>query len=242
MGWTKKTSAGTWRACFRDPDRHEVSKTFAKKGDAERWLRAHEARIDMGHYLDPRAAKRRFGDYWAAFLDGSEIRPSTRARYETHYRLYIEEPFGDCPLGSIKPEDVRKWRSGLARVGKGAATIEAATRLLKTVLNRAVEDEIIARSPARHVENPTTAPEGGLRVLEPAQLHRLAAAVPDRYRFLILLLGYKGPRIGEAAALTIADIDTMRGAVSISKTLSEVGGELVEGPPKTDSGARVDPA
>jgi integrase len=239
MGWTRKTPAGHWRASYRDPDRKTVSKTFALRRDAERWLRTHEGKIDSGEYLDPRRAKKPFGTYWTAFLAGSEIRPTTRARYVAHHRLYVAETFDGRAIGSIRPEDVRAWRAGLVARGVGAATVEAATRLLKTVLNRAVEDELIARSPARHVENPSTAPAGGLRVLEAEELARLSDAHPERYRGLVWLLGTRGLRIGEASALRVGDVDLMRGSLAISKTLSEVEGELVEGPPKTDSGART---
>jgi integrase len=113
------------------------------------------------------------------------------------------------------------------------------TRLLKTVLNRAVEDELIARSPARHVENPTTAPEGGLRVLETTELARLAAAHSERFRALVWLLGTRGLRIGEAAALRVGDLDLMRGTLRVERTMSEVRGILIEGPPKTDAGRRT---
>jgi integrase len=76
-------------------------------------------------------------------------------------------------------------------------------------------------------------------VLEAAQLARLAAVHPERLRALVWLLGTRGLRIGEAAALRVADVDTMRGKLSISKTLSEVRGRLIQGPPKTESGART---
>ena len=121
----------------------------------------------------------------------------------------------------------------------GSATVEAVTRLLKTIFNRAVEDELIARSPARHVENPTTAPEGGLRVLETTELARLAAAHSERFRALVWLLGTRGLRIGEAAALRVGDLDLMRGSLRVERTMSEVRGVLIEGPPKTDAGRRT---
>jgi integrase len=46
------------------------------------------------------------------------------------------------------------------------------------------------------------------------------------YRALVWLLGVRGLRIGEAVALRLGDIDTMRGKVSVTKTLSEVGAAL----------------
>jgi integrase len=246
MGWTKKTKAGTWKATFRDPMKKtesgnpcEVSKTFAKKMDALAWLRTHEGRIDEDTYLDPSRGKTRFAEVWDSFLAGSTIRATTRARYEVHHRLYLAPTFKNRAIGSITAADCRTWRARLVDGGTGAATVAAATQLLKAVLNRCVADEMIARSPARNLSNPSTDPGGGLRVLEAAELARLAGALADRYRALVWLLGSRGLRIGEAAALRVADVDLMRGRLSISKSLSEVGGELLEGPPKTESGRRT---
>ncbi len=238
MGWIRRTTAGHYRGAYRDPDGKTVSKTFKLKGDAERWLRRHESRIDEGNYLDPRGAKKRMDVFWSEFLAGSDIRPSTRDRYERHWKLYIEPTFGNRSLGSVKPADVRAWRVEMQTAKKGAATIVAATRLLKTVFNRAVNDGLLARSPARTVENPSTDPQGGLRVLEAGEVARLAGAHPERFRALTYLLSYRGLRIGEAAALRVGDLDLMRGRLQISGTLTEVAGELYEGPPKTMAGAR----
>jgi integrase len=50
---------------------------------------------------------------------------------------------------------------------------------------------------------------------------------------LIHLLAYGGLRIGEAAALLVADLDLLRGKVTISKAVTEVAGRLEVGPTKT---------
>lgn len=239
MGWTRKTKAGTWRANYRDPEQKTVSKTFAKKGDAERWLRTYEGKIDGDEYVDPRAGRTPMSECWTAFMEGSDLRPSTRAVYEIHWRLHIAPTFGRRAVGSIRPADVRAWRTELQGNGVGASTVKAATKLLKAIFTRAIDDELIARSPARGIKNPSTDPPGGLRVLEAAEVARLVDAHPERYQALVLLLAYRGLRIGEAAGLRVGDLDLLRGRLTISRTVTEVGGQLIEGPPKTDSGRRT---
>jgi len=118
----------------------------------------------------------------------------------------------------------------MRETGAGEATVNAATRLLKSVLNRAVADGKIMRSPAAVVRNPATAPEGGMRVLEPEQVRSLVEAHPERFRALALLLAYRGLRIGEAAALRVGDLDLMRGAVTVDESRSDTYGI---GPTKT---------
>jgi integrase len=49
----------------------------------------------------------------------------------------------------------------------------------------------------------------------------------------VRLLAYTGLRVGEATALRVRDIDLDRGRIRVVRTLSDVGGQLVEESPKT---------
>jgi integrase len=77
-----------------------------------------------------------------------------------------------------------------------------------------------------------------MRFLSAEEVGRLADAVSHRYRALIYFLAYGGLRIGEAAALRGEDID-LRGRVSITKSVTEVGGRLELGPPKSEESIRT---
>ncbi len=72
-----------------------------------------------------------------------------------------------------------------------------------------------------------------MRFLSAEELASVVDAAADRERALIMLLGLCGLRIGEAAALTVEDLDLLRGSVRISKAASEVRGEVIMGPTKT---------
>ncbi|MGY1607090.1 MULTISPECIES: site-specific integrase [unclassified Geodermatophilus] len=54
-------------------------------------------------------------------------------------------------------------------------------------------------------------------------------------------MAYSGLRIGEATALTQADVDRERGQVRVSRTSVEVGGVLLLQPAKTRAGNRTVP-
>lgn len=236
--WIRRTEAGRYRACYRDPSGATRSKTFNRVGEAKGWLAQQTVSIAEGTHVDPRLGRVKFSEFFDKFLDSSEIRLTTRDRYERHARLYVLPYFGNRRLSSITPTDVRAWKTDLTKRGIGASTIVSALRLLKTAFNRAVADELIGRSPAKNVENPNADPPGGMRVLEAEQVSRLARVVDERYRALILTLATRGLRIGEAAALRVGDVDLMRARLTVSKTLTEVAGRLTEGPPKTAAGIR----
>lgn len=77
-----------------------------------------------------------------------------------------------------------------------------------------------------------TLPETDQRYLTHGQLHRVAVA-SGRLRTLILVLGYCGLRFGEAAALTVANVDTAARRIRVRRSVTYVPGKgLVEGPTK----------
>ena len=52
-----------WRAVYRGPDGRKHSKIFARKIDAERWLKVSEAEALTGQWVDPTAGAKLFGLY-----------------------------------------------------------------------------------------------------------------------------------------------------------------------------------
>jgi len=52
-----------WQARHRAPDGREVSKQFARKVDAERWLITQAAAVIKGDWTDPARGKVPFADY-----------------------------------------------------------------------------------------------------------------------------------------------------------------------------------
>ena len=81
-----------------------------------------------------------------------------------------------------------------------------AYRLLKAIMNTAVDDGRIRRNPCRiKGASQETSPERP--VLTVAQVYALAEAIDRRYRALVLLAAFGSLRWGELAALRRSDID-----------------------------------
>ena len=76
-------------------------------------------------------------------------------------------------------------------------------------------------------------------MLSVAEVEAVAGAIEERYRALVLLAAWCGLRLGEALALTRADVDLEEGSVTIDKSAAELkSGERIVGPPKTKAGIR----
>src|SRR5262249_20138253 len=123
--------------------------------------------------------------------------------------------------------------------GTAATMVAKAYRLLRAVLNTAVDDELIRRNPCRikgaGIER---APERPTATV--AQVFDLAGLVPARFRALIFLAAFTSLRYGELAALRRRDFDSRRATITVRATLVERSdGGLLFGPPKTPAGLRT---
>jgi integrase len=136
---------------------------------------------------------------------------------------------------------IASWRKQLLDAGVSAVTTAKAYRLLKAVLNTALDDGAIRRNPCRikgggqeeSPERPT---------LTIAQVYALADAVGQRYRALVLLAMFSSLRWSELGGLRRCDIDLAARTVRVTRQLAEVrGGGFAFGPPKSRAGKRVVP-
>lgn len=111
-------------------------------------------------------------------------------------------------------------------------------RLLKTILNTAVSDEVLPRNPcllrgAGSERTPERVPPSLL------EAHALAEAIQPRWRMLVLLATWSGLRWGELVALRRSSVDLEHGRVTVADQLVETAHGVQLGPPKTDAGRRT---
>lgn len=241
FGSIRRLPSKRYQASYVGPDlaRHTAPTTFEAREDAEAWLTARRREVERGDWRPPSRERpqtlRDYADRWLAERDG--LRPRTR----THYRWLLDSrilpELGDVPLAALTGPRVRSWH---AAMGSAAPTSRAhAYTLLKTVLGTAVDDRLIDHNPCHVRGAGQTRRQSRTQTLTPAELGRLADAMPDRLRPMVLLAGWCGLRFGELAALTAADIDPNAGTVSVTKAVVRVGGTPELGSPKSDAGVRI---
>jgi integrase len=239
MAWVRKAPSGKWQARWRDPGgRHKV-KTFRLRRDAERFLATIEAAKVRGSYIDPSLGKVTFGEYAERFLSSAvDLAPSTKATYETEYRLYLRGAFGQVPIASIRPADLRTLVADLLAHDVGARTVQLVHQTASRVLRQAVEDGLIPANPASRVKTPSTE-RRAIRILTVEEVEALADAFDPRYRVLVLLGAYAGLRFGEASALRVPHLRLLERRIEIAEGSAEVRGKVYVGPLKTKESRRV---
>lgn len=144
---------------------------------------------------------------------------------------------GDIQIGQLAPGTVRGWYARLAR--EHPSTAAKAYRLLRTMMNTAVSDELLARNPCRlDGAGKESAPERPIATL--AELEQLVTAIPARFKAIVLLACSCQLRKGELCGLRRRDIDPMRSTVTVALTLQQLrNGTLIIKEPKTEAGRRT---
>ena len=242
FGAVRELKSGQWQARYRGPDglMRPADRTFATKTDAEVWLTRKEAEILNGEWINPEAGRVPFAEYAAAWIEERpDLRPKTVRLYRYLLRTHLRPSFGRRAVADIKDAHVRRWRKSLLDSGVSAVTTAKAYRLLKAVLNTAVDDGMIRRNPCR-IKGAGQERSPERPVLAIGQVYGLAEVIDQRYRALVLLGTFGSLRWGELAALRRSDIDLKACSIRVGRQLTEtVGGRPGFGPPKSEAGIRV---
>ncbi len=147
----------------------------------------------------------------------------TRRGYYGLLRRHLEPTFGSAKLRKISVEQVRKWYSATTAAA-GADQAAKAYRLLRAMMNTAVEDDRIGRNPCRirggGIEATAERP-----MISTSVVLDLADAITEELRALVLLAGFGGLRSGELLGLRRLDVDELHGVVHIRRQVHEVAGK-----------------
>lgn len=202
-GAADRLPSGRWRARFTTPDGRRMTATRATKTEADSWLAMQTTGVGRGTWVDPRRGRTTLGEYATQWLaQRTDLRPRTKEDYGDILRVHLIPKLGERPLGELSPADVRAWCAGISAVHPGRA--RKVYRLLRAILNTAVADEIIVRSPCR-VGGAGQDRSAERPVATVAEVTTLADVVEPRWRALILMAAWCGLRRGELLALRRKD-------------------------------------
>lgn len=225
---------GGYQVRYYGPDGKRRAKTFARKRDAEKFINTVETDKLRGEWIDPKLAKTPLEECVAAYLDTlTHLKPSTRLKVEGHLRNYVLPTFKDLQIADIRSSDVRAWISAMLRHGLSPATVKAVHGTFSRIMNQAVLDGMIPRSPCVGVKLPKEAAGEEMHVLEPSAIERLAESTKPRFRALIYMAAYTGMRWSELVALKVSNLDLLKGVVHVRESLVEVNGRHFPGSTKT---------
>lgn len=240
FGYVRKLRSGRFSASFLTPDgtRQFAPETFRLKGEAAEWLSIAESELLKGDWSDPKLGEITVSEFGERWIKEHKVGRRTREEEESLFRLHIRPFLADRPIGSLDPAAIRTWRSELQSNGRSEDRTAKAYRLLRAILNTATDDGLIKRNPCRiKGAGQYRTPERAAATV--VQAYNLAAAMPERFRVLVLAAALTGLRWGELIALRRCDLDLGASVVHVYRRLEEArNGEMTVGPPKSEAGAR----
>lgn len=228
-----ETGQGTrYRVRYRKPDGAQTDKRgFKTKRDARLFLSTVDVTKARGEYIDPTDGRRRIEDIaetWKKARLGA-LKPSSRAAMETAYRIHVLPEWGDRAVGGIRRSEISAWIGALLEK-KSPQTVRRAAFVLSGILDIAVDDHAISKSPSHGVDLPAKQRKEP-RYLTHAQVSALVAE--SKRPELVNFLSYTGLRWGEAAALRIRNIDFEKCRALVSENAVIVRGVYEIGTPKS---------
>jgi integrase len=198
-------------------------------GDAGRSARSEgdaDGRCQAGEY---RALSRvSFADYareWIGTFRGRTsrgIRPETLADYRFDLERDAIPFFGRMQLAAVEPRDVKCFAVLLAERGLSASSVRNALAPVRALFATAFEEGLIRSNPAaglRIAQRVAGEQERQSKALTEEGLRAFLDALPSEWRLFFEFLAHTGLRIGEAVALTWADVDLGKKRVHVRRRL-----------------------
>lgn len=225
----KRSERGTYRARIQFPGEDWIQKDHPNKRAAVDWVEDLKADYHKGRYVG-RNADITLAEFFEDTFLPTIADPDKRARFKSLGRCHLLPSVGKITLADIDRAWIRRWFSKLpelrTRGGKPASLSlqRQVFFLFKQTIDRAVDDEILLRSPLPSDVRPDQPqPTKIENTLSPGQIERLANAFmatcsergrgqPDRalWGFLnyvfVYVLAYGGFRLGEGLALRVSDV------------------------------------
>ncbi len=224
---------------LRGPDGREVSRTFLNKRDAEQFRASQVTAKAKGMWIDLGGLTRTFGEVAEEWLEANPAkRDSSRSRDASALRNHILPHFDNHRIGRLTPSDVR----GAVRLWSGVMKPLSVRRVygtLRAVLNYAVENDWLGRTPCRGIQLPAVE-RRETHSVTPEDVAVIAAAMGPRFEAMAWIGVVTGLRWGEVAGLRVGDVDVLARTIEVRAQVTRgKGGRAVLSTPKSEAGNRV---
>ncbi|MFE6893929.1 tyrosine-type recombinase/integrase [Streptomyces sp. NPDC057694] len=240
FGAIRKLPSGRFQARYPGPDgvMRPAPVTFETTNDADDWLAEKQTEIRRGDWIDPYAGGVNFAAYAATWVKDRGLGVLTVDLYERLLAKHILPTFGDGDLDEITAPRVRAWRTDQLANGSKSVTAKA-YRLLKAIMETAVDDELIRRNPCR-IKGAGAEKADERPTATVAQVDALAEAIGMRWRLMVYLGAYGPTRPEELAGLRRRDVDLNELRITVRVAEPErVNGRRAPGATKSDAGTRT---
>jgi integrase len=237
MAWADQLPTGNYRACWRDSDNKQRSrskdatgKPFTRKAAAERYGAEQESKARRFE-ASYQGRGMSWGDWEPRWLHLRNVEPSTlrndKGRIDHHLKPY----WGQKRLGRITRSDVQAWVNQLDdNDALSPSTVIRIYHLFSASMKAAVKDGQITVTPCTLVDLPTPPPRKH-HYLTRAEFDLTLFHLDEPYRTAAILLAGTGMRFGELAGVHWSNVDLDQAVINVSDTW-DVSAERIKAYPK----------
>ncbi len=214
----------------------------ATKGEVLKKLDDLKKEVAQGVVTRTKQTTGQFLDFWHRTSVAGELRPNTVRCYDDVVTRHIKPFLGEVPLARLTPLVVQDYLGKLKEAERSPRTRQLSYAVLRRALKKAVTLHLIPNHPMVGIEVPR-APKAKYRVWDELQVKQFVAKVRGtEWAPLFVLMLSSGMRIGEALGLQRANVDLVRGIVTVNQALVAVGHKTIGlAEPKTEAGHRSIP-
>ena len=178
-----------------------------------------------------------FAQQWFDDHCRKNLAPKTQRSYLNHLNNRILPALGHIDINNLRPQHIIKFLNDIqesasrfdGREGKVSdESFSYCFRVLSSMLQDAVQWQVIPSNPCKRVEAPKVARKK-IKVMDEQSVDRMLDALqeePLKYRTIIMLAIDSGLRLGELMGLKWTDVDLEHSIISIEKAnqaLSKIG-------------------
>jgi integrase len=177
---------------------------------AEKLLAERLSQVHGGEFIEPsKMSYREYKDLWREKYALGQVRPSTMAMYDGLWKKHLLPALGDHSIAKIGVEDIHGLKSAKLAEGLAPQTVKHMLRLLRQMLEHAVDWGYIRTNPGKKVKNPSI-PIKEMDFLTADECRLFLEHVPQKWYALFFVAITTGLRQGELIAMKWAHLDEKR--------------------------------
>jgi integrase len=191
---------------LRRPDGTQYSKTFRTRNDAKAFEVNEQDARNKGTWINDRSASITFGvlvDMW--FGQNTGKRQKSLDRDIGILNKHLMPTLKNRSLSTIKKSEIQTLVDTWNGNGLKPRTIQRHIAVLKAIFQKALDDDLLNKSPVRAIKIPKAEPIAH-HPLDEDEVARLLEAVSTFYRPLLYIFLTTGLRWSELAGLQIRDV------------------------------------
>ena len=236
-----KNEKGLWDVQFyykdyRGKNIKKHKRNFRTKKEAVEWTNKF---IDQqSHNLDMD-----FSAFWQLYREdmAERLRENTVRTKDYIMELKVLPYFGDKKIGHITAADIRRWQNSLMKQGYSPTYLKTINNQLCAIFNYAVKYYDLPKNPCKQAGSMGKGKAEEMQFWTQEEFEAFIECIKDKpvpyYAFLTLY--WTGIRLGELLALTLADFNSEKKTLSVTKSYQRINGRDVITEPKTAKGKRT---